>query len=106
MAPTDWQIQRVTQAEAEKQLRLLLKADASIVYTKHAKDQMADRKVSSVDVENILKQGAIKRPGEPKFGRYSYCAETSKGGVAFAFKPDGSGIVIVTTWWDEKGRSL
>jgi hypothetical protein len=80
---------------AKRLIRYILKG-GRFVYSKHAKDEMLDDDLTTVDCENVLRGGVV-RPGEYEHGTWRYRVETNKITVVVAFRSEGE-LVVVTAW--------
>ncbi len=65
-------------------------------YSKHAKEEMLDDDLTTVDCENVLRGGVV-RPGEYERGTWRYRVETTKITVVIAFRSKQE-LVVVTAW--------
>ena len=65
-------------------------------YSKHAKEEMLDDDLTTVDCENVLRGGVV-RPGEYEHGTWRYRVETNKVTVVIAFRSKQE-LVVVTAW--------
>jgi len=82
--------------EAAKRLIRDILKNGRFTYSKHAKDEMLDDGLTTVDCENVLR-GGIVRPGEHEHGTWRYRLETNKITVVIAFRSERE-LVIVTAW--------
>jgi hypothetical protein len=82
--------------EAAKQLIRDILKGGRFTYSKHAKDEMLDDDLTTVDCENVLRGGVV-RPGEYEHGTWRYRVETSKIAVVIAFRSERE-LVVVTAW--------
>ena len=80
---------------AKRLLRNILKA-GRFIYSRHAKEEMLDDDLTTVDCENVLRGGAV-RPGEYESGTWRYRVETSRITVVVAFRTEQE-LVVVTAW--------
>lgn len=69
---------------------------------RHAKDRMLQRRLTTLDLENVVEGGRIDQEGEQEGGRWTYRIETHRMAVVVAFRCDGDGLpaelVVVTAW--------
>lgn len=65
-------------------------------YSKHAKEEMLNDDLTTVDCENVLRGGVV-RPGEYEHGTWRYRVETNKISVVVAFRSEQE-LVVVTAW--------
>ena len=82
--------------EAAKRLIRDILQNGRFIYSKHAKDEMLDDDLTTIDCENVLRGGVV-RPGEREHGTWRYRVETSKITVVIAFRSDQE-LVVVTAW--------
>lgn len=82
--------------EAAKRLIRDILEDGRFIYSKHAKEEMLDDDLTTVDCENVLRGGVV-RPGEYEHGTWRYRIETSKITVVVAFRSEQE-LVVVTAW--------
>ena len=80
---------------AKRLIRDILK-NGRFIYSKHAKEEMLDDDLTTVDCENVLRGGVV-RPGEYENGTWRYRVETSKITVVVAFRSEQE-LAIVTAW--------
>ncbi len=82
--------------EAAKRLMCHILRGGRFTYSKHAKDEMLDDDLTTVDCENVLRGGVV-RPGEYEHGTWRYRVETNKIMVVIAFRSERE-LVVVTAW--------
>ena len=82
--------------EAAKRLIVDILKGGRFIYSKHAKNEMLDDDLTTVDCENVLRGGVV-RPGEYEHGTWRYRVETSRITVVVAFRSEGE-LVVVTAW--------
>ena len=82
--------------EAAKRLIRDILRNGRFIYSKHAKAEMLDDDLTTVDCENVLRGGVV-RPGECDRGTWRYRVETSKITVVIAFRSEQE-LVVVTAW--------
>jgi hypothetical protein len=82
--------------EAAKRLICDILKSGRFIYSKHAKDEMLDDDLTTVDCENVL-SGGVVRPGEYEHGTWRYRVDTSKITVVVAFRSEQE-LVVVTAW--------
>lgn len=87
-----------TRAQARKAARDAVLNGAIVYAEPHAKDRMRERKISAVDVENVLRGGFVRE--EPEFSekcswRYKVC--TNRFEVVVEFWPGGR-VFVVSLW--------
>lgn len=82
--------------EAAKRLIRDILQSGRFIYSNHAKDEMVDDELTTVDCENVLRGGVV-RPGEYENGTWRYRVETSKITVVVAFR-SAQELVVVTAW--------
>jgi len=82
--------------EAAKRLIRDTLTNGRFTYSKHAKEEMLDDDLTTVDCENVLRGGVV-RPGEFENGTWRYRVETSKITVVVAFRSERE-LVVVTAW--------
>ena len=80
---------------AKKQIRHILE-QGRVAWSRHALDEMAKDKLTTVDVVNVLR-GGIVRPGELERGSWRYRVLTSRMCAVVAFR-SGEELVVVTAW--------
>ena len=80
---------------AKRLIREILKS-GRFTYSKHAKDEMLDDDLTTVDCENVLRGGVV-RPGEREHGTWRYRVETNKITVVIALRSERE-LVVVTAW--------
>ena len=83
-------------SEAAKRLIRDILQSGRFIYSKHAKDEMLEDDLTTVDCENVLRGGVV-RPGEYENGTWRYRVETSKITVVIAFRSEQE-LVVVTAW--------
>ena len=82
--------------DAAKQLiRKILQA-GRFTYSKHAKEEMLEDDLTTVDCENILRAGVVRPPDFEK-GSWRYRVETSRMAVVITFRSVKE-LVVVTAW--------
>ena len=82
--------------EAAKWLIREILKSGRFTYSKHAKDEMLDNDLTTVDCENVLRGGVV-RPGEREHGTWRYRVETNKITVVIALRSERE-LVVVTAW--------
>ena len=82
--------------EAAKRLIRDILQNGRFIYSKHAKEEMLDDDLTTVDCENVLRGGVV-RPGEREHGTWRYRVETSNITVVIAFRSEQE-LVVVTAW--------
>ena len=80
---------------AKRLIRDILQS-GRFIYSKHAKDEMLNDDLTTVDCENVLRGGVV-RPGEYENGTWRYRVETGKIAVVIAFRSEQA-LVVVTAW--------
>lgn len=101
MSPENYAFERLNRNEARKLVsKILAETPANVVFSKHAREEMANDGLSPVDVDNVLRSSSaqILTEAEEKYGKYTYRLETSFIMVVMAFWPRGNGFTIVTVW--------
>lgn len=83
------------QAEALGYIRTAWAA-GRVTVSGHAYDQMAERDLSMIDVENIVRLGNVVRQAEFERGSWRYAVETSRLRAIFAFAGSADDMVVVT----------
>lgn len=84
----------VSRSEAKKRARALLER-GRVSFTKHARRRMAERKMDTGDVQNVVRCGFINNEGEIVDGTVRYRVETQRMFVVVAFRGENE-LVIVT----------
>lgn len=79
-----------------KRLLVAILARGVLSFTKHAYEEMANDKLTEIDVRNTLRGGKA-RSGEMERGTWRYRVETSRMAAVVAFRSE-SHAVVVTTW--------
>lgn len=74
-----------------------IRQNGSIVYSGHAKKEMAEEGITTLDVVNVLRCGKIKEEAELENGTYRYRVHTVRMCVVVAFA-DKRELRIVTAW--------
>jgi hypothetical protein len=74
-----------------------IRLSGSTTYSGHAKTELAKDKMTSLDVDNILRCGAIRREADLENGSYRYRVETARMVVVVAFRSETE-LRIVTAW--------
>lgn len=87
--------QRRDPAVAKKLLRALLLRGA-VAFSQHARDEMEEDEVTAVEVEGVLRAGAVTEP-ELEKGDWRYHVQTPRVTVVVAFRSDKE-AVVVTVW--------
>jgi hypothetical protein len=82
--------------EARKTLSALLSMGATIFFSNHAREEMADDAIESADVLNVLRAGLIHEPAEFENGSWRYRLHTTKFCVVVVLGDDQ--VRIVTAW--------
>lgn len=82
--------------EAARQIIREILKTGRFTYSKHAKEEMLDDDLTTVDCENVLRGGVV-RSGEREHGSWRYRVETSRITVVIAFRSEQE-LVVVTTW--------
>lgn len=106
-APRPW-----SPGEATKNLREKARGDVDVCWTKHAKEQMAERDLLMGDVLYVLKNGFVYEEGEPAtrpalFKYKMECTTPNSGGrnVRVVLIPSSSTrLKIVTVMWVDENR--
>lgn len=83
----------------EYQIKSLIQniiSNGCVNWTKHAKKQMTERNLSSVDVVNVLRAGWVEAPEEIN-GSWRYKLQTNSMTVVFVLR-DKNTATIVTAW--------
>jgi len=94
---------RLDALEARKLLsRILL--NGSVVFSRHARQEMEDDDLNEPDVVNILRAGMISDPPDLERGTWRYRVETERMCAVVSFI-DRLEVVLVTVW-RKKGRGL
>ena len=90
-------MKRLGKNEANKLLKKILNTGGAVAYTRHALEEMAKDKMTTVDVENVLRGGRIYE--EPEFVRegYRYRVHTEMFGVVVEFRSEKEALVV-TAW--------
>lgn len=80
---------------AKRLIRDILKG-GRFTYSRHAKEEMLDDDLTTVDCENVLRGGTV-RAGEFENGGWRYRVETARMTVVIAFR-SARELVVVTAW--------
>ena len=97
-------------AAATTRIRRLAGPELRLRYTKHAKDRMMERGMIIGDILHVIKNGAVRRPGEPSTrpGLFKYqieCVTPNSNGrtVRLVVIPSENGAIkIVTVMWSNE----
>jgi hypothetical protein len=73
------------------------KNPANVVFSGHALKRMKARKLTTIDVMNVLRAGKIYGEAEFENGSWRYHVETIRITVVFAFETPEK-IIIVSAW--------
>lgn len=68
----------------------------SVVFSRHALEEMAKDNLTAIDCTNVLR-GGVAEPGEFENGSWRYRLRTNQIFVVIAFRSEGK-LVIVTAW--------
>jgi hypothetical protein len=79
-----------------KRLFVEIFVEGVLSFTKHAYEEMAEDKMTEIDVRNTLK-GGVFRPGELVSGTWRYRAERNRMAAVVAFR-SATHAVVVTAW--------
>ena len=89
---------KLNKGQARKVLSEIFNSDPNLVsFSKHARNQMKARGLSTVDIINVLKVGKIFSNPELENGSWRYKLETKKITVVIAFRKPNH-LVVVTAW--------
>ena len=88
-------LRRRPPAEAQKLIRAALTA-GRVGFCSHAREAMEEDALTSVEVEGILRAGAVQEPESEK-GDWRYQVRTQRACVVVAFRSDVE-VVVVTVW--------
>ena len=94
---------RLDALEARKLLRRVF-LNGSVVFSRHARQEMEDDDPNEPDVVNILRAGMISGSLDLERGTWRYRVETERTCAVVSFI-DHSEVVLVTVW-RKKGRGL
>jgi hypothetical protein len=83
-------------ASDAKRLILAILADGDVAFSKHAFDEMGKDRMTTQDVQNVLRGGAVQ-PGESQNGSWRYQVQTQRMCVVVAFRSETE-LVVVTAW--------
>ena len=81
--------------EAKKAVRAILESAGTIIYTGHARRRMAKRRVSEVDVVNVLRGGWCE-PAEWENGGWRHRVCTQRIHVGVEIEVDENELTVVT----------
>ena len=85
----------LNEAEARKRVREIVHADAGIIYTGHADEELSKDRIGRADVRFVLKAGAIVAPPIWNDGRGNWECEVQGPDL------DGCRIRIVVGIWEK-----
>ena len=80
-----------------KELIRRIMAEDSLIFTKHAYDEMRNDNLADTDVVNVLRAGRIYGPAEMVRGTWRYRVETPRIVVVIAFQ-SATELRVVTAW--------
>ena len=101
MSTIDFKSKQVDTTVARKMIASIMRTSpGNAVISSHAKTQMMARKMTMIDVMNLLHGPSSKifDKGEFKDGSYRYQYGTPKMGIAIAFWPNGKGLNVCTAF--------
>lgn len=81
--------------DAKQLIRSILQS-GRFTYSKHAKEEMLEDDMTTVDCENVLRAGVVQPPDFEK-ASWRYRVETSRMAVVVAFR-SSTELVVVTAW--------
>jgi hypothetical protein len=82
-------------ATAHRQIRAILES-GTVVWTQHARHELARDDMTTVDAENVLRAGVVE-PAEWENGEWRYRVRTARMFVVVAFESETE-LVVVTAW--------
>lgn len=89
---------RLSSQRARKVLSEIFNSDLDLItFSRHARDQIKIRALSSVDVINVLKAGKILNDPEYENGTWRYRVESLMITVVIAFRRPNH-LIVVTAW--------
>jgi hypothetical protein len=104
VSPLDPKTQKMARSEAIKLLRKIVASkDTTIRFSDHARKELANDNLTSIDAENVLgsPHSRINSEGELENGSFRYRVETSNILVVISFTSFTS-LVVVTAWRKKK----
>lgn len=101
MSSIDFKTKKLDKNQARKQIaEVVSKNPGNVHFSFHARTEMANDDMTTVDIWNVLKSSdsRIVDEGELANGSYRYRLETTFIMIVVAFQSSGEGINIVTVW--------
>ena len=90
-------------SEQARKLAKRILTHGSVVFTRHARDEMENDDLLETDIANTIGAGLITEPGELGHqGDWCYRIRTNRICVVFLFRSPVE--LVVVTVWREKGR--
>lgn len=106
MSPLDFKACKLNKNEARKQVtKVVTTHPERVFFTRHAREELENDDLTTVDAWNVLKSPDSKILGEGEFkdGSFRYRLETANILVVIAFQEDGLGLSVITAWRKKKG---
>ncbi len=87
---------------AKKKVSMIL-ARGSVVWSRHAREEMRDDEVGETDVVKALRDGQVFEPPEFERTSWRYRCHTERLVVVIAFR-SSTELVVVTVWRKRRSR--
>ena len=100
MSHSDLKSHKMNRQEARKLVNVIMAGKhQSVVFTKHAREELLKDNLTTVDAINVLKSpdAKILDEGELENGTYRYRLETTKICLVVAFE-SAKTLIVVTAW--------
>jgi hypothetical protein len=88
-------VEPISPPDARRLIREILQS-GSVVFSRHAEEEMAKDNLTMVDVTNVPRGGVVD-PGELEKGSWRYRARTGRIAVIVAFRSETE-LRVVTAW--------
>ena len=88
----------VPDRNAARRLVSRILSSGCVSFTGHAKVEMANDRLSAVDVENVLRGGRILRAPEQHDGEWRYRVETNAVALVVALDETRAEVRVITAW--------
>ena len=91
---------RLNKEQARKLLAKIMSDGGHISFTKHARDELKNDQLTTVDAVNVLASTDSRISDEPEFKNdiWRYRVKTNKICVVISFYEDHQGILIITVF--------
>ena len=91
---------RLNKEQARKLLAKIMSDDGHISFTRHARDELKNDQLTTVDAMNVLASTDSRITDEPEFKNdiWRYRVKTNKICVVISFYEDHHGILVITVF--------